>query len=351
MSYNGNVGITAGGGKRSAGLDFVRSCAILFVIAGHFFVLNTPFYDVPFEGISLFLQASVLPLFLTGVPLFLMLTGYLNANKAVCRPYYRGIWRVLLAYFLFSVLTLAFRRYYLHEQLGILQGLHKITMFSAIPYAWYIEMWIGLFLVTPFLNILYKNIPCPRHKQLLILTLFMLTAVPECLNRYGCHLVPGYWQACYPVMFYFIGSYIKEFQPTVKPVYLLGVIVACSLVTPVFNALFVHHHTIIKIAGGSYGVFGTAIAVAFFLLIYRSEVKNTAVAKVFAKVSLLALDMYLCCYIFDAIYYPWFKEHFFISQQQFGIYFFVVVPLVFLSSFVVAQMKAWLFQITRLDRL
>lgn len=339
-----------GGGKRLAGLDLVRCLAIFFVIAGHFFVLNTPFYDANFEGISLFVQASVLPLFLAGVPLFLMLTGYLNANKTICKSYYQGIWRVLFAYVFFSVLTLIFRNYYLHEQLTILQSLHRITMFSAIPYAWYIEMWIGLFLMVPFLNILYKNIHCRQHKLLLILTLYVLTAIPNCFNRYGYRIVPGYWQMCYPMMFYFIGSYIKEYQPVVKPRLLIAAIVACSLVTPIFNALFVHNHALIKIAGDSYGVFGTIIAVAFFLLIYKVNIKNAVTTKAIANISLLALDIYLCCYIFDTIYYPWFKEYFFVSQQQFGIYFFVIVPLVFASSFVLAQLKAWLFKLVRLDR-
>ena len=40
---------------RSAGLDIVRCVAILFVIAGHFFI-NTPAHDAKFEGVSMFIQ-------------------------------------------------------------------------------------------------------------------------------------------------------------------------------------------------------------------------------------------------------------------------------------------------------
>ena len=80
--------------SRIIGLDLLRSCAILFVIAGHFFALNTPFKSTIFEGFSMFLQALIFPLFLTGVPLFLMLTGYLNTNKTVSKQYYKGCIRV-----------------------------------------------------------------------------------------------------------------------------------------------------------------------------------------------------------------------------------------------------------------
>ena len=49
----------------------------------------------------MFLQAMSIPLFMTGVPLFLLLTGYLNANKTVSKRYYKGCIRVLAS--LFSV--------------------------------------------------------------------------------------------------------------------------------------------------------------------------------------------------------------------------------------------------------
>ena len=212
-------------------------------------------------------------------------------------------------------------------------------------------MWIGLFLLTPFLNIAYKGLQRRKDKIILIVILYVMTAVPDLFNRYGLHLVPGYWTVCYPLMLYFAGCYIREYQLSVKPFYLILAIVACSLINPVFNWLFVGHRPLLQVAGGHAGVFGSVIAVAFFLLTYKMDFKNTAVTKVLALVSLASLDMYLCSYIFDATYYPWFKERYFVSQSQFGAYFFVLVPLVFVSSFVLAQMKAWLFRVTRLDRL
>ena len=341
--------MTMGGVKRLVGLDLVRSCAILFVIAGHFF-LNTPFMKTEFLGVSMHLQAIVRTFFSIGVPLFIMLTGYLNANKALTKSYFHGIWRVLIAYLFFSVITILFREFCLHEDLSVFQWTHKVLGYSAIPYAWYIEMWIGLFLVIPFLNIAYKGLQRRKDKFLLIFILYVLTAVPDLFNRYGMHIVPGYWQACYPLMFYFAGCYIREYRPSIKPLYLILAIAACCLVNPIFNLLFISHRPLLQVAGGFSGVFGTIIAIAFFSLIYKVDVKNTAVTRALTRISLLSLDMYLCSYIFDAIYYPWFKEHCYVSQQQFGIYFFVLVPLVFVSSFTLAQLKAWLFQAIRLFR-
>lgn len=325
--------------SRVVGLDFVRSVAILFVIAGHFISINTPFRQTVFEGVSMFLQGAAMPLFATGVPLFIMLTGYLNANKTVSRRYYRGCIRVLVSYLLFSVLTILFRRYWLHEELSWVQWGLKIFDFSAIPYGWYIEMWIGLFLLAPFLNLLYKAIPTKRQKHILLLTIYLLTAVPDLFNRYGLHLVPGFWQMVYPLMFFFAGSYIREYRPQVAAWKLWAVIVVLCLINPVFNAVFVSGHTMISPSGGFAGVVGSVIAVAFFLLCYRVDFSSVWVRTVLMKVSMLSLDMYLCCYMVDRLVYPWFLGRYFVDQSQFGAWFFVVVPVVFIGSFLIAWVK------------
>lgn len=196
-----NQEIKGNSSSRICGLDLIRVVAIFFVIAGHFFSLNTSYRYVPFTGVSLFIQGMMNSVFTVGVPLFMMLTGYLNINKTSSKKYYKGMVRVLVAYLFFSIVTIAFRTYYLGEELSLVQWGLKIFNYSAIPYAWYIEMWIGLALLAPFLNYLYHAIPTMKQKLLLIATLFVMTALPDLCNRYGVYLMPGYFaKACYPLM-------------------------------------------------------------------------------------------------------------------------------------------------------
>lgn len=335
--------------NRLAGLDVIRCVAIFSVIAGHFLVLNTPFRKTIFDASEMFGQGLFYLLFCsTGVPLFIMMTGYLNTHKVECnRKYYKGMRKVLVSYLLFSVITILLRKYYLHEEISWMGWGLKILDFSAIPYGWYIEMWIGLYLLTPFLNMLYKAIPTQKQKLTLLVTLYALTALPDLLNRYGLHLVPGFWQQFFPLTFFFIGSYIREYEPQLRGIkagMAITAILAICAINPVFNLLFVKGHTMIQIAGGSNGVFGTIVAVLTFILLYKIDIKNIHVKNALARVSLLLLDMYLCCYIFDKIFYPYFIERYFINQAQFGIYFFVIVPLVFIASLLTAQLKEWAFK-------
>ena len=325
--------------QRICGLDLIRVCAIFFVIAGHFFSINTSFKNVPFTGISMFIQGMMHSVFMVGVPLFIMLTGYLNINKTPTKKYYKGMLRVLVAYLFFSIATIVFRKYYLGENLSLIQWILKIFNYSAIPYAWYIEMWIGLALLTPFLNYLWKAIPSLKEKLLLIASLFVMTSLPDLCNRYGMYIFPAYFaKACYPLMFYFIGTFIREYRPIIKTRIGLLVILTTSAITPLANSLIFNMGgvDIVEIAGGPGGVFYAWIAIAIFLMLYRRDVKYKPLKQWITHCSMVSLEMYLCCYIFDQLYYPWFKERFFETQSQFLSWFFVIVPLVFFSSYIIA---------------
>ena len=324
---------------RICGLDLIRVVAIFFVIAGHFFVLHTSLMNVPFNNLCLFLQAMMKDIFCVGVPLFIMLTGYLNSNKTPTKKYYRGMVRVLVAYLLFSIITILFRKYYIGEEHTLLQWGMKILDYSAIPYAWYIEMWIGLAMLAPFLNYMYKGIPTRNQKLLLLVSLFAMTSLPDLFNRYGMYLVPAYFsKAAYPLMFYFAGTYIRENQPRIKLWQGWALIIAMSMVTPLFNiVVFRGNSDLVQVVGGPGGVFHSWIAVAIFLMLYKRDISILPLKRWVTHCSLVSLEMYLCCWMFDMLYYPWFKDRFFETQTQFFPWFFVIVPLIFLSSYIVAS--------------
>ena len=325
--------------RRYCGLDVVRCFAILFVIGGHFF-LHTSFNDTTFSSVSMFFLGMVQTLMLINVPLFLMLTGYLNINKEVNRKYYRNGIRVIISYLVISIITILFRKYYLGEDLSWFMWVRKILDFSAIPYAWYIEMWIGLFLLTPFLNILWKNIGTRHHKHILLLTLYLLTALPDFFNRYGFTLAPAYWEFTYPVAFFFMGVYIREYNPIIPLKWLVAAIVGICLVNPTINIILFHHRPMLHLIGDSNGLFGMPLAALFFLLTYKLDFSNNCVRAMLAKISVLSLDMYLFSWIFDQIIYP-FAAPYMPDMHSLSIliYYITVISTIFILSFCSAYIK------------
>lgn len=264
-------------------------------------------------------------------------------NKVFGIKFYKSGLKVILSYLFFSIVTVAINKYYFHTGLSWGQGLMGILSFSSIPYAWYIEMWIGLFLLAPFLNVFYKSLDSKRMKQWLIVVLFCLTAPPDFFNRYGLHIYPAFWENVYPLTFYFIGCYIREYRPQIKRLYLGIGIVGIVSVAPLFNSV-ISYPTYIHIIGDRNGLFCTVLAVMLFLCFYNVTLRKQWTCNIFKIISLRSLDIFLCSSMFDAAIYPLFKDHFFVNQSQFGIYFFAIIPVIFCCSFIVASLKRLLFR-------
>ncbi len=347
LTHRGGTSLST---TRSFGLDLIRAFAIFSVIGNHFFTLNTPFITSPFVGGSMFLQSVSLSIFLSGVPLFLMLTGFLNSNKFISRTYYSGIFKVIISYLFFAILSLLYMRYYLSEDLSLRSSIGKILRFNAVPYGWYIKMWIGLFLLTPFLNVLYKGLPNKRQRQLLIITLASMTFLPDLTNRFGFYIFPDFWKQCFPITYYFIGSYIREYKPKINKIIAFFIIIAIGLFSPLYTVFFNPGYPLTRIMGGAFDIFGAFSAILLYLIMYDVQCSTKWLKKLIYWISLLSLDMYLCCWIFDSMIYPYFINRYFESQTSFGLFFFIIVPTIFFASFALAYIKRIFFSLPIINK-
>ena len=320
--------------KRVIGLDCVRAIAISFVILGHF-MLHTHLSRTPLVGLGMYLQLFLLPIFNTGVPLFLLLTGYLNTEKEYSFSYLVRIKKVLIPYLFFSVLTIFYRGGYLREDYSIIEWILKIFDFSAIPSGWYIEMYIGLYILIPFLNILYNNIKTKEHKIALISVLIILTLLPKLFNKGDFKLLPEWWLGLYPICYYYIGAYVKEYQIVVKRIVGLLVIIGLALLEPITNYLF-YDGSLISIARTVQSPLCAITAVLIFLMLYKKNIKSIIISNTIQNISKLSLEMYLVSYIFDSLLYPIFMDRFFITDSQFTLFFPIITLSVFILSYIVS---------------
>ena len=204
--------------NRDPAMDIIRCIAFLCVVCVHFF-LNSGFYNEIVAGRRMFCMTLMRSAFMVCVPLFILLSGHLMGQKAPIRTYYAKIVRILLIYVLACICSLLFKQAILKEHISLADGIWSILDFSASEYSWYVEMYIGLFLLIPFLNILYQNIPCQHQKKLLIGSLLFLTSLPGIINVYNFtdsgwwsapglstsyqFILPDWWSKLYPVTYYF----------------------------------------------------------------------------------------------------------------------------------------------------
>ncbi len=334
--------------KRSINMDLARCFALFCVISVHFF-LNNGFYDLPIDCARMYIMTIMRTFFIICVPLFMILSGYLLKNKKPCKDYYKKAYKTLAIYVLASLACVIYN-YASGNGFSIMGTVWGILNFSAAPYSWYIEMYLGLFLLIPFLNVLYNNLESQRQKQWLVVTMMILTALPSVLNifqflNFGWWLQPSisnnydiifpdWWVGIYPLTYYFIGAYLREYPIKIKISSNLILCAVAAAVFGIFNCYRSYGNTYIWGEWVSYSsLFTTIQAVLVFNLFVNMKFEKVGdkVSKVFAKLSDWCLGAYLCSWIFDKIFYGILNAH----EPNMHLrleYFPVIVPAVFVCS-------------------
>lgn len=289
--------------NRDIRLDFIRSVAIISVISVHF-LLNSGFYETPLEGKRMFLMTIARTAFLPCVPLFIMLSGYLLRNKCISKKYYYGIWKTISIYLIASTFCLIFKILYLKQEMTIAGALLSVIGFTAVPYAWYINMYIGLFLLIPFLNVLYNNLDSKRSKQILIFTCIFIAIMPSFNIKYV--IFPNWWVGIYPITYYFMGAYLSEYKVSVKKSINILLLVMSIFGFSLINFYLGYKSNFIEKGYTSYAGFECIIVtIMIFLLglnLNFNNIPNT-IQSVMATLSKLSLGMYLSSWIIDVIVY------------------------------------------------
>ena len=326
------------------------------------------------EGPKFFLMIMMRTVFTTCVPLFLLLTGYFMSKKTLSRSYYKGIRKTLIIFVLASIACFFFKSvhntpaakdaFYAMDFGKMFDALHKtqkfglkdyvlsIFDFSGANYSWYVEMYIGLFLIAPFLNLAYNKLGSKRHKQVLVATFVLLTILPTLFNIFefssgswwmnpakDSHyqkLLPAFWMSAYPIAYYFTGAYIREYGVKLKTRSILPLFAITLVLFALFN--FYRSYGDKYVSGiwtFWYGFQPYALSVMLFTMIMRIKANgwHPVVRTAFCKVADLTYGMYLLSYIFDILIYTQLTKNV-ISIYDKLPYYFLCVPLCFVLSMI-----------------
>ena len=306
---------------RDIGLDITRIVAFASVPSIHFF-LNSGFYNAEVIGIKMYLMVATRTLFTICVPLFMLISGYLLSNKkteitkAGILHYYSKLGRVIATYMISVIVIVAFRIVIQQEELSVLKtSVSDIVSFNY--YSWYIEMYIGLYLLTPFLNKLWHIMEEKDARKALVAVLLIVTILPSFLNLVSNVLVCGdgnknilnWWTGLYPITYYYIGAYIRS-EVDVKKLNTIQLTLLMILCVGAFTVINCYKSYSINFVWGEWnswhGFENVIDAVLVFLIInsinYRKPSQLAIKATKF--ISNLTLGAYLLSWIPDHYFYP-----------------------------------------------
>lgn len=286
---------------RKYGIDIIRIIAVILVLSVHFF-LNTKYYDiVDLGGNSIRLQTIIRNFCVICVPLFMTITGFLNKKTEYNKSFFKGLFNVLIVWFFYSlieffILNLVDKRF---GGFDFINFINHITNFYEFGYTWYIEMYIGLYLIAPVINNAYNSFNKKNRLYLLILSIAMIV-LPNFINNVleGIVHFPDWWNQMFPIPFYICGKYIADNKPKFKK----KTLIILLILTQIF--IFSYDY-IAAIDNNNIPIFITTILV--FLLFYDLEIKNKYLQKIISYFSAITLDIYLGSSLIDKLLYPIFN--------------------------------------------
>ena len=322
---------------RESGPDLVRSIACFFVVGAHFY-LNMGYYDEPMAGTKMFVMTALRWLFVTAVPLFFMLTGYFKKNKTANRGHYMALIPLTVSYVVISVAKMIlYNRLY-----GKIYGIREMFVnLGNYQIAWYMGLYLCVFLLIPFLNKAWYALD-KREQNILLATLAFLCTIYPVWN----YVAPSYFIGIYPVLFYFLGIAVRDRKIRPNRWILAAVLVATvaveAFISMKFTSTGVFDWNLISTADGTYGtLFISICTVCIFLMFYDVTIRSKPIAKILAAISSVSFEIYLFAGAYDTIIYQYLKRYVTGCVNAFW-WFFVTVPLSFLCAFISSLVFRWI---------
>lgn len=322
--------------KRQSGIDLIRITGLFFVVGVHQFLYNRFYYE-PQVGLWMWSADVWRWLFFCCNGIFMMLSGYLRCNKTDFQDCYRGLIPVLLGYTLCCAIIFPVQ-YMLGEKLPLFHMTEEswLTRFITFGnYAWYVEMYIGLVLLSPVINLGLKQM---SDKNLGIFANIMVV-VTSAHYMTALNIIPDYWSALYPVTYYILGAAIRRLQPKVKVWQGLGMALLVCMGLATSSILTTNKGFSSGFTQGYGGIWTMLTASFVFLGLYRVKVKK-GTGKVLSWLAGGVFEGYLLSKIFDLWTYPLVKQWH--TPDKLWLVFLVVTVPTFICTLLLGKLVSTL---------
>ena len=322
---------------RDLNIDLIRVAACFLVISVHFFP-NTSFYAQPVQGASMFILTLIRNFSMICVPLFMLLTGYLSGHFAYDKKHILRFAHILIIYLLSTVVCKLYRMFFLGYAFSLKEWIYGLIDFSGAPYAWYVEMYLGMLLIMPFLNAGWRAMS-PNGRRIALIGFLTLSSAYT--------VIPGrplfdYWSALYPLTYYFAGAYLAQNRPKLKAGYWAVLLCAAAVLLALgsyvrdygknFRAMpFVEHSSIYVLV----------VSVLFFQFVRSLDLSALpgCLCRLIQMAGKATLPAYLVSYCFDCSLYEPLCRRVPLAADQLP-YYFLLVPMGFAGSLLIGYAVA-----------
>lgn len=310
---------------RKSNFELLRIVAIIMIIGLHYFngSMGGALSNVVPKTFNYYFVYLFESLFIIGVNLFILTTGYFSLNKKSINL--GKLFKLILTAYFYGLIFYLCNVIYDYQSFDIKQFILAINPFLSGGY-WFIKYYTILILLSPFINTLIEELNQKLIIKLIIILLLLFSIWPSFLPQ--APITNGGYGLMNFIMLYIMGAYIRKYNSFQYRLYIYFLIyLICGVITFLFA---------ISGWGSRWNydfIFNIIGSVSLFIMFSKLEIQSNKVnylSKFTFNVYLIHFSSFVINLIYHDIlkcqnYYnsPWLIPHFIISI--FVIYIFSIV--------------------------
>lgn len=285
--------------NRNYSVDLAKVVGMMLVVGVHF-LYKIGYYEKLMGGPTMSVMNIVYIVLMTCVPLFLIATGYVLSTRTFGLAHYKKLLPLLI-----NILVISFFA-------SILRGIRvgDVEIPSIFDYYvnllfyepnYYISLYINLYILAPLLNLGYSAIPKDRQLHF-ILVLVLIISMPRFFNyNLGIQFFEYRYILAFPILYYFIGLYIKDCKSQYRGTTKLLIILLSGSLYSIFQSYYRFGLVHDRIFGNYENIFIVVAAAFLFSLIVNIEIKSDLSKKMLVSFSAVTLSIYIIAPVFSDI--------------------------------------------------
>lgn len=206
-------------------VNVIKAIGVLFVIIVHTW-FEVGFYSKSVNEPVMWIMIYINSILLTCVPLFLCMTGFLLKNKKITLKHYIGWFKYYIPFVLIMLMQYVYNNVVYNNSEG-LYGAFTVYLNG------YMSMFFGVYLIVPFLNVLWNNLDINK-KMILLIVLLFLTIIPSVTGMMFTRL----WTPLCPFLYYYTGAFLREYKVKIDSIYAVVILFTICILETVYVVFY-----------------------------------------------------------------------------------------------------------------
>lgn len=347
--------------KRILSIDLLRILSMLLIVISHFFTHGLSIKNVDFPvsmiGIVEHLWCEMLNLFSSiAVNLYVLITGYFLIKEGIRYNKITHIWVQTVFYSLFFYFMFIFFGIWNFNINSFVKNILVIRYGAVSDFTyWFVAQYIGLVLLSPFLNKIANSLDANKYRVFIIILLLLDISIVGI--GYGA-VYSGGQSLFHFIVMYCIAGYIRiyGFLRSIKQkhiVILLLILLLLPCIGIQFSELYIHKAKVLEMHSifNNYNGIPSFLATLFFVLFSRMKIQNKIYADFILKIAPYTFGVYL---IHDNIYvrkwlWPFIMTKLNITDKNIILYSLLIPIILFLLCVLIDKLRKDFFNKVYVD--